>query len=680
MAMKTMTDEVNARDKPASERDHVLHLLHEMVRIRRLEETCYELYSKGKIRGFMHLYDGEEAIAVGVMEALTPDDAILATYREHGHALARGVSAGAILAEMYGKQEGCARGRGGSMHLFDKATHFYGGNAIVCGHLPLAVGMALADKLRNLDRVTCCFFGDGAVAEGEFHESLNLAALWKAPVLFLCENNYYCMGTSLDFHQSEPDIAKKAAAYRIDARAVDGMDVLAVEQAAREAVARIKAGEGPQFIEARTYRFRAHSMFDAELYRDKREVQEWRQHDPITRFVDLLKQEGLISDEDIEEIEQQVQIEMAEAVAFAEAGTWEPVEDLERFVYAEHVPLEECYPLPDPEPPSSERRELTYREAVREAMRAAIQRDDRVFLMGADVGRYGGCFAVSKGLLGEFGEQRIIGTPLSESAYTGAAIGAAMNGMLPIVEIMTCNFSLLALDQILNNAATILHMSGGLFPVPVVIRMATGGGKRLGAQHSHTFDGWYAHIPGLKVLAPATVEDARGMLESALADPNPVIIFENSLLYNIKAETPVNAGPLPIDKAAVRRAGNDATIIGYGMALVKSLEAAETLASEGIDCEVIDLRTLRPLDDATIMASVAKTHRVLVVDEDWRSGSIAAEISARIMEQAFYELDQPVERLCGVEAPMPYAPQLEDAAIPQVEDIVAAVKGMVTHG
>jgi len=223
-------------------------------------------------------------------------------------------------------------------------------------------------------------------------------------------------------------------------------------------------------------------------------------------------------------------------------------------------------------------------------------------------------------------------------------------------------------------------MSGGLFPVPVVIRMATGGGKRLGAQHSHTFDGWYAHIPGLKVLAPATVEDARRMLESALADPNPVIIFENSLLYNIKAETPVNAGPLPIDKAAVRRAGNDATIIGYGMALVKSLEAAETLASEGIDCEVIDLRTLRPLDDATIMASVAKTHRVLVVDEDWRSGSIAAEISARIMEQAFYELDQPVERLCGAEAPMPYAPQLEDAAIPQVEDIVAAVKGMVTHG
>ena len=274
----------------------------------------------------------------------------------------------------------------------------------------------------------------------------------------------------------------------------------------------------------------------------------------------------------------------------------------------------------------------------------------------------------------------MIGTPLSESSYTGAGIGAAMNGMLPIVEIMTCNFSLLALDQILNNAATILHMSGGLFNVPVVVRMATGGGKRLGAQHSHTFDGWYAHIPGLKVLAPATVEDARGMLESALADPDPVLIFENSLLYNNKAALPVNAGPVDIEKAKVRRAGKDLTVVAYGMALVKALEAAEQLAKEGVDCEVIDLRVLRPLDDATIMASVAKTHRVLIVDEDWRSGGISAEIAARIMEQAFYDLDRPVERLCGAEVPMPYAGPLEDAALPQVETIAQAVRGMVDHG
>ena len=680
MTVMTATREPPVKDKTQIDREHGHFLLREMLRIRRLEEKCYELYSAGKIRGFMHLYDGEEAVAVGVMQALTPEDSIVATYREHGHALARGISAGAILAEMYGKQEGCARGRGGSMHLFDRETRFFGGNAIVGSHLPMAVGMALADKMRGIRRVTACFFGDGAVAEGEFHEAMNLAALWQAPVLFVCENNGYCMGTSIEYHQSEPDIAKKAASYRLPAESVDGMDVLAVERAVKAAVQHIRAGEGPQFIEARTYRFRAHSMFDAELYRAKKEVQEWRTRDPITGLADLLREQGLLTDEDWAQMEKEVATEIAAAVEFAENGTWEPVEELTRFVYSENVPPASVYPLPPAEPPAAQTHEITYREAMREAMSAAIRRDERVFLMGADVGSYGGCFAVSKGMLEELGLQRVFGTPLCESGYTGAGIGAAMNGMLPIVEIMTCNFSLLALDQILNNAGTILHMSGGQFNVPVVIRMATGGGKRLGAQHSHTFDGWYAHIAGIKVLAPATVEDARGMLETALADPDPVIIFENSLLYNMKAALPVNAGPVDIDKAKVRRPGNDVTIIAYGMALVKSLEAATRLAQEGIDCEVVDLRTLRPLDDATIMASVAKTHRVLVVDEDWRSGSIAGEISARIMEQAFYELDQPVERLCGAEVPPPYSPQMEDASIPQVETIVAAVKGMVNHG
>lgn len=317
---------------------------------------------------------------------------------------------------------------------------------------------------------------------------------------------------------------------------------------------------------------------------------------------------------------------------------------------------------------------------MREAMSAAIRRDERVFLIGEDVGRYGGGFAVSKGMLAEFGPERIIDTPLSESAFTGAGIGAALNGMLPIVEIMTVNFSLLAADQILNNAAAILHMSGGQFNAPVVIRMATGGGRQLAAQHSHSLEGWYAHIPGIKVITPATIEDARGMLETALADPDPVLLFENPVLYNMKGKLAVNAGPVDIDKARIRRTGNDLSIITYSASLFKALDAAELLAKEGIDCEVIDLRSLRPLDDATIMASVAKTHRVLIVDEGWRSGSIAAEISARIMEQAFYELDMPVERLCSVEAPLPYAKHLEDAALPQVETIAATVRRMVGHG
>ncbi|GGZ19904.1 alpha-ketoacid dehydrogenase subunit beta [Streptomyces poonensis] len=316
----------------------------------------------------------------------------------------------------------------------------------------------------------------------------------------------------------------------------------------------------------------------------------------------------------------------------------------------------------------------TYREALREALRDALRADDRVFLMGEDVGRYGGCFGVSLGLLEEFGPERIRDTPLSESAFVGAGIGAALAGMRPIVEIMTVNFSLLALDQILNNAATLLHMSGGQLPVPLVIRMTTGAGRQLAAQHSHSLEGWYAHIPGIRVLAPATIEDARHMLAAALADPDPVLIFEHGALYNASGELHPDARIPGLDRAVVRRAGTDITLITYGGSLPKTLAAADELAVAGVSAEVVDLRTLRPLDDTTVMESVARTHRAVVVDEAWRSGSLAAEVSARITEQAFYDLDAPVERVCSAEVPIPYARQLEEAALPGTAGIVAAAR------
>jgi len=319
----------------------------------------------------------------------------------------------------------------------------------------------------------------------------------------------------------------------------------------------------------------------------------------------------------------------------------------------------------------------TYREAVREGIREAMQRDPRVFLMGEDVGAYGGCFAVSKGLFEEFGPERIRDTPLSESAFVGAGIGAAMNGMRPIVEIMTVNFSLLALDQILNNAATLLHMSGGQFNVPLVIRMATGGGRQLGAQHSHSLEGWYAHIPGIKVLTPGTLEDARGMLWPALQDPDPVLIFENALLYNMEGELADDAGPVDINHARVLRPGSAVSVFTYGGSVPKALDAAGQLAAAGVDAEIIDLRTLRPLDTEAILASVRKTHCAVIVDEGWRTGSVSAEIIARIVEGAFYELEAPVARVCTEEVPLPYAKHLEDAALPQVADIVEAVHATV---
>ena len=316
---------------------------------------------------------------------------------------------------------------------------------------------------------------------------------------------------------------------------------------------------------------------------------------------------------------------------------------------------------------------MTYRDAMREAIRAALQADPRVFLMGEDVGRYGGCYAVSKGLLAEFGEERIRDTPLSESAFVGAGIGAALGGMRPIVEIMTVNFSLLALDQIINNAATLRHMSGGQVGVPLVIRMASGAGRQVAAQHSHSFENFYAHVPGLKVLAPATLEDARGMLWTALQEPDPVVICEHAMLYGLEGTLAEDAGAVPIDRAAVRRAGKDVTIVAYSANVGKALAAAATLAEHGVDAEVIDLRTLRPLDDETIVASVKKTRRVVIVDENWRTGSLAAEVCTRIVEQAFYDLDAPIARVCTEEVPIPYAKHLEDAALPQPEKIVRAV-------
>jgi pyruvate/2-oxoglutarate/acetoin dehydrogenase E1 component len=319
----------------------------------------------------------------------------------------------------------------------------------------------------------------------------------------------------------------------------------------------------------------------------------------------------------------------------------------------------------------------TYRDACREAIRDALKRDPRVFVMGEDVGRYGGCYAVTKGLLAEFGEERIRDTPLSESAFVGAGIGAAMGGMRPIVEIMTVNFSLLALDQIVNNAATIPHMSGGQFAIPLVIRMATGAGRQLAAQHSHSLEGWYAHIPGIKVLAPATLEDARGMLWSALEDPNPVLIFEHVMLYNMEGELAADAGAVDIGQAKIRRRGRDASLITYGGSLFKTLAAAATLAKEGIEAEVVDLRSLRPLDMPAIVDSVRRTHRAVIVDEGWRSGSLSAEVAARIAEDAFYELDAPIGRVCSAEVPIPYPKHLEDAALPQPERICAAVRSLL---
>lgn len=666
-------------------RAHALKLLAEMVRIRRFEEKCVELYQAQKIRGFLHLCIGEEAVAVGAIAALRDDDAVLATYREHGHALARGLPMDRVMAELYGKAEGCSGGRGGSMHLFDVTRRFFGGNAIVGGHLPVAVGVALGEAVLGTARVTACFFGEGAVAEGEFHEALNLAALWKLPVVFLCENNGYAMGTALARSQAVTNLIVKAESLGVPGSSVDGMDVLAVEAATRELVEMARGGGGPRFLELRTYRFSGHSMFDAQLYRSKEEVARWQERDPIRLFQEQVAGDCEITEADLAAVEHKALQEVDEAVTFAEAGAWEPVENLTKGVTTPRSPsVGKVTTGPTVR--------LTFREALKAGIVEAVEGDPRVLLMGEDVGKYGGCYAVTKGLLDRFGPERIRDTPLSESGFVGAAVGAAMAGLRPIVEVMTVNFSLLALDQIVNNAATLRHMSGGQLSVPIIVRMATGAGRQLAAQHSHSLEGWYAHVPGLRVLMPATVADARGMLVAALGEPDPVILFEHVGLYNTEGELAADAGAVDIDHAVVRRAGRDVTAVTYGGCLPKVLAAAEQLAAAGgagaagggagsaLDVEVIDLRVLRPLDTETVLASVRRTGRAVVVDEGWKTGGLSAELAALIAEGAFWTLDAPIERVCTAEVPIPYPKHLEDAALPQIPAIVAALRRACGRG
>ncbi|WP_245584094.1 pyruvate dehydrogenase (acetyl-transferring) E1 component subunit alpha [Saccharospirillum impatiens] len=656
-------------------RDHLLSLLSQMIRVRRFEEKCAELYTREKIRGFLHLYIGEEAVAVGITRHLNDDDAVVATYREHGHALLRGLSMNSVMAEMYGKVTGCSQGRGGSMHLFDAERRFFGGNAIVGGGLPLAVGLALADKMSGRNRVTVCFFGEGAAAEGAFHESLNLAALWQLPVLFVCENNNYAMGTALSLSQSQTDLYRKAEAYQLHAESVDGMNVVDVEAAARRAIESIRQGEGPQFLECHTYRFRAHSMFDPQLYRDKAEVETWKEKGPILLLTQWMEHNQLLHPGDLERIEGDVADEIEAAVAFAESSPWEDAASL-----GHHVSLAGTASFLPPPNATRAPLETTYREACHLGLQEALQHNDLCFLMGEDVGHYGGCYAVSHDLLAEFGEERVRDTPLAENGFTGAGVGAALGGMHPIVEIMTVNFSLLAMDQIVNTAAALLHMSGGQFNVPLVIRMATGAGRQLAAQHSHSLEHWYAHVPGLRVLTPATLEDARYMLWSALQDPNPVLIFEHAAHYNDKGTLAPCPDGVNIDQAAIRRPGKNITLITYGGSLNKTLTAAEMLSQEGIDAEVIDLRVLRPLDTRTLIESLSRTHRAVIIEEAWKTGGMAAEVSAALMEQAFWELDAPIARVASKEVPIPYAAHLEAAALPQIDDIVNAARATLRGG
>jgi 2-oxoisovalerate dehydrogenase E1 component len=653
-------------------KEQLISLLRTMLTIRNFELRLSELFAAGKIPGFVHLCAGQEAVAAGVCANLRKDDYITSNHRGHGHCIAKGANLERMMAELMGRDTGYCRGLGGSMHIADLDLGILGANGIVGASMPLAVGAGLAAKLRGQGQVSIAFFGDGANNQGTFHESMNLASVWKLPVIFICENNQYALSTSYRKTTSVEQVATRAAGYSVPGITIDGNDVAEVHLVAAEAIERARAGEGPTLIEAMTYRWGQHSMrANIRDPRPEAEYDEWKNNrDPLLRLEDAIASNRVISKKRMKEIDAEVSAELAGAESFGRAGPEPVVEIMQAAVYAPHAEVVE--------PGPGGGREMSFTDALNEALAQEMERDESVFLMGEDVGETGGIFTVSKGLYDRFGADRVRDTPISEASFVGCGVGAAIAGMRPVVEIQIFDFVALTMDMLVNQAAKFRFMLGGKPTVPLVVRGPQGGGIRLAAQHSQSLEAWFTHVPGLVVVAPSTPYDAKGLLTSAIRDDNPVIFLESKLLY-LGASGPVPEQPyaIPLGKADIKRQGTDATIVATSSMVPRALAAAELLAREGIEIEVVDPRTLKPLDEEAILASVHKTNRLLIVHEAWRSGGFGAEVAAMVVEKGFDDLDAPIARVGALDTPMPYNDELERAVIPSQDRIVEALRALL---
>jgi 2-oxoisovalerate dehydrogenase E1 component len=643
-----------------------------MLRIRRFDEGVAALFQEGLVKGTAHSYVGQEAVAAGACAALTAEDFVVSHHRGHGHCIAKGASLDRMMAELMGRVTGYCKGLGGSMHIAALDLNILGANGIVGAGIGIGTGAALSNKLRGAGAVGVVFFGDGATNEGIFHECLNIGALWKLPVVYLCENNQYGLSTSFKDSTSVDRVSKRASAYGLPGLTVDGNDVLAVHAAVEEAVARARNGDGPTLIEALTYRWGDHSMrANLPRYRTDDEVVEWRKLDAIARFEHKLETEHGFTRAQLEQVRAAVEEELVDAKAFA-IGSAEPtLADLEDAVYAPH------YVPPEPRP-SGPARELTFAEALKEALAQEMERDARVFVLGEDVGKIGGIFAATRGLIEKFGPERMRDTPISEAGIAACAVGAAVTGLRPVAEVQIFDFITHMMDMIVNQSAKFRFMLGGKPTVPLVIRGPQGGGIRLAAQHSQSLEAWFTHVPGLVVLAPASPYEAKGLLASAIREDNPVIFLEHKLLYvGKKGMVPEESYAIPIGKAAVKRKGQDVTLVATLAMVDVALQAASRLEAEGIDVEVIDPRTLRPLDEDAIVKSVQKTSRLVIAHEGWKRWGFGAEVAAMVAERAIDWLDAPIVRVGARDTPMPYNDKLERLVIPSADDIVEAVRSVV---
>ena len=683
--------------------DQLLSLFRAMLIIRNTEEELARCHQRGLIFGACHTYVGQEAISTGVCAHLTNDDPIFSTHRGHGHALAKGMPPRELMAELFGRATGCSRGRGGSMHLFSPEIGMMGTSGIVGPCILQACGGGYSSKLMKTGRVAAAFFGDGAVNNGAFHEGLNMAAIWKLPVLFICENNQFATEVPFAYSSGIPDVGRRAANYGLPGFEVDGNDVLAVTEVAREAVARARSGGGATLIECKTYRTRAHAEGMGDFtYRTREQVDEWKKRCPIATLRQRLLTEFGIDEAQLQEVEAEITSLVAESRQFAESSPLPEaataavnVYSHERVVSGQTAGASALKPDAQakdrssptmsllarqasmPVAPLSESRHITFTQATHEALSEEMAVNDKIFVMGEGIGIRGGNFKTTAGLYDLYGPERLCDTPISERGFVGLAGGAAMTGTRPVIDFMFADFILDSIGEIVNQIAKMQYMSSGRLKMPVLLRGCIGIGHSAATHHSGSYYAMYAQVPGLRVVVPSNAYDAKGLMKHALRCDDPVMFLEHREILTTKCHVPTEDYEIEFGRAAVVRSGRDITVVALARMVHLTLSVCEELERDGISVELVDPRTVSPLDTDTILQSVAKTGRLLIVDEPPAPCGFAAEIAAQVTDAGFDNLDAPIRRLTGVFTPTPYSPPLEAAVVPTAAMIADAVRELM---
>jgi len=674
-AMRKAAQQTGAGNLP--DKQVLMGLFEQMVLLRKFESVAQVACRKGETPGFLHLYIGQEATGVGICAHLRRSDWVTSTHRGHGHALAKGADPKRVMAELFGKADGICGGRGGTMHLYDRSVGLFGTNGIVGAGIGHAVGIGMSARAQGRDDIGVAFFGDGAANHGAFHEGLNFAAVNHAPAIFVCENNLYATATPLKSITLNPEIASKADSYGMPGVAVDGNDVFAVWLAMKEATERARSGKGPTLIEAKTYRTVGHHEGDPVIgtYRTQEEVDAWLKRDPIDMFRKRLVEDyGIADADDLADIETHIDKVVQEALEFARNSPEPDPSTVRRHVYANPINPPEALQAR----PAGETRVQGWLEAVRDGIAEEMRANSAILYFGEGTGERGGSFAHTKNLWHEFGAERLVDTPISEQGFTAAAVGASATGTRTVSDLMFADFAFETTGQIFLQAAKLRYMSNGEMSAPMVVRAGAGALRSSGPHHSGMYHPLFAHMPGLIVCVPSNPADAKGLMKTALRGADPVIMLEPKALFASKGPVPVGEDHyVPFGSARIARAGKDITIVAAGQMVARALEAADLLAAQGTDVEVVDLRTIMPLDVNTIVESVKKTHRLLVVDEAWAMCGMGGEIAQTINELAYDELDGPVGRLHTAPVSHPFAPVLERAMLVDAARIMEGVRNII---